>query len=241
MKNNLQLFQFEKSKVRALEIDNEPWFVGKDIAEILGYSQPSVAISKNVPAEFKGVAKMETPGGKQNVVIINEPGLYKLIFKSHASNAEKFTNWVASEVLPQIRKTGAYIPEDKKKRLSIMEENSKTKKASLLYKIAMATDESDLKQNLLARAASTITGEMTLPVMKKRYYSAGEVGEDLKMTSWRVGHVANALGLKAKKPGQNEYGKWVNSKSKSSAKEVAQWLYTDKAVEEIKSKNFLID
>ena len=81
---------------------------------------------------------------------------------------------------------------------------------------------------------------MILPVMQEKYYTANEVGESLNMTGWRVGHVAKALGLKAKQPGQNEYGKWVNSKSASSDKEVPQWLYTNKAIERIKRDNFLV-
>lgn len=113
MKSELQLFNFEDQQVRILTINGEPWFVGSDIAKILEYSQPKVAISKNVPSKFKGVSKMETPGGKQNVTIISEAGLYKLAFKSHAQNAERFTDYIASEVLPSIRKHGAYMTDEK--------------------------------------------------------------------------------------------------------------------------------
>lgn len=239
MQSNLQLFQFEKSNVRALELKNEPWFVGKDVAEILGYSNTNKALKDHVDEEDKRGYRIVTPSGKQTAKVINESGLYSLILSSKMPNAKKFKRWVTSEVLPQIRKTGSYVSGEKQKRLSIMEENSKTKRAALLYKIAMAT-KGDLRQNLLAKAASTITGEMTLPVMEEKYYSANEVGESLHITGWRVGHVAKALGLQAKQPYQNEYGKWVNSKSRYSSKEVPQWLYTSKAIEEIKSKGFLI-
>lgn len=113
MKNEIRFFDFESQQVRTLKINGEPWFVGKDIAKVLGYANPSVAISKNVPYEFKGITKMETPGGKQNITIISEPGLYKLVFKSHAENAERFTNWIAREVLPAIRRHGAYMTDEK--------------------------------------------------------------------------------------------------------------------------------
>ena len=239
MENSLQFFQFEKSNVRALEIENEPWLVGKDVAEILGYSDTNQAIRKHVDDEDKLTRQFNGSCQNRNMTIINESGLYSLILSSKMPNAKKFKRWVTSEVLPQIRKTGSYVSEEKQKRLSIMEENSKTKRAALLYKIAMAT-KGDLRQNLLAKAASTITGEMTLPVMEEKYYSANEVGESLHITGWRVGHVAKALGLQAKQPYQNEYGKWVNSKSRYSNKEVPQWLYTSKAIEEIESKGFLI-
>ncbi len=92
MENKLQLFDFNGQQVRTVIIDNEPYFVGKDVATILGYNNPSVAVSKNVSDKYKGVSEMETPGGKQKLVIISEAGLYKLAFKSHAKNAERFTD-----------------------------------------------------------------------------------------------------------------------------------------------------
>lgn len=108
-----QLFVFHGYRVRTVTINDEPFFVGKDIATILGYKSPSVAISKNVPDKYKGVTEMETPGGKQKLVIISETGLYKLAFKSHVPQAERFTDWIASEVLPAIRKHGAYMTPEK--------------------------------------------------------------------------------------------------------------------------------
>ena len=110
MESKIQIFENKEfGKVRTLELNNEPWFVGKDVAEILGYSQPSVTISKKVEIEDKGVSKMETPGGTQDVVIINESGLYSLILSSKIPTAKKFKRWVTSEVLPSIRKNGGYI------------------------------------------------------------------------------------------------------------------------------------
>ncbi len=106
--NELQLFNFESNQVRALLIDDEPWFVGKDVAEILGYSNPRDALAKHVYDEDKGVAKCDTLGGKQDLTVINESGVYALVFGSKLPNAKKFKHWVTSEVLPQIRKTGSY-------------------------------------------------------------------------------------------------------------------------------------
>lgn len=107
--NEMKIFNNEEfGKVRVLVIDGEPWFVGKDVAGILGYSNPRDAISKHIDDEDKGVAKCDTLGGKQNFTIINESGLYALIFGSRLPNAKKFKRWVTSEVLPSIRKTGGY-------------------------------------------------------------------------------------------------------------------------------------
>lgn len=107
--NELKTFtNAEFGSVRTIEIDNEPYFVGKDVAEILGYSEPRSAVSKKVDSEDRGVAKMETPSGVQEMTIINESGLYSLIFGSKLPKAKEFKHWVTSEVLPSIRKHGMY-------------------------------------------------------------------------------------------------------------------------------------
>lgn len=107
--NNLQIFNNpEFGDIRTVKIDGEPWFVGKDIAESLGYTNPRDAVKNHVDPEDKGVAKHDTPGGLQKISIINESGLYSLILSSKLPNARKFKRWVTSEVLPAIRKTGHY-------------------------------------------------------------------------------------------------------------------------------------
>lgn len=98
----------EFGSVRTIEMDGEPYFVGKDVAEILGYSEPRSAVSKKVDVEDRGVAKMETPSGIQEMTVINESGLYSLILSSKLPTAKKFKHWVTAEVLPTIRKTGSY-------------------------------------------------------------------------------------------------------------------------------------
>jgi anti-repressor protein len=108
--NQLQVFQnAEFGKVRTVAIDGEPWLVGKDVAEILGYSNTRKAIADHVDDEDKGVTKCDTLGGKQDLTVINESGLYSLVIGSKLPTAKKFKRWVTSEVLPTIRKTGAYV------------------------------------------------------------------------------------------------------------------------------------
>lgn len=121
-------------------------------------------------------------------------------------------------------------------RLKIMKDNSATRKANMLYKIAMATESNTSKENLLAKAAEVLTGEMTIPVMKQKEYSAKDIAEALNTTANMVGRIANKLGLKAKQPGHNKYGRWANSKSKYSDKEVPQWLYTNEGMEAVKKE-----
>lgn len=97
--------------IRTVEIDGEVWFVGKDIAEALGYGKGKSlnnAVANHVDDEDKGVTEMETPGGMQKMVIINESGMYALILSSKLDSAKKFKKWVTSEVLPAIRKNGSY-------------------------------------------------------------------------------------------------------------------------------------
>ena len=102
----------EFGTIRACEINGEPYFVGNDIAKVLGYSNPRDAISRHVDAEDKGVVKRDTLGGSQDMVVINESGLYCLILSSHMPGAKKFRRWVTSEVLPSIRKHGLYAVQD---------------------------------------------------------------------------------------------------------------------------------
>jgi len=103
-----EIFNFNGKAVRTVTVDNEPYFVGKDVAEILGYSGTAKAIRTHVDGEDKGVTTMDTPGGKQDLVIINESGLYSLILSSKLPQAKEFKRWVTSEVLPTIRKHGMY-------------------------------------------------------------------------------------------------------------------------------------
>lgn len=109
--NKIQVWNYESSEIRTVQVNGEPWFVGKDVAAVLGYSNPRDAINKRVDDEDKGVAKCDTLGGVQDLTIINESGLYSLVLSSKLPNAKKFKRWVTSEVLPSIRKHGAYMTE----------------------------------------------------------------------------------------------------------------------------------
>lgn len=88
----------EFGTVRIIEVSGKPWFVGKDVAEALGYSDPRSAISKKIENEDRGVAKMATPSGTQQMTIINESGLYSLILSSKLPSAKEFKHWVTAEV-----------------------------------------------------------------------------------------------------------------------------------------------
>lgn len=167
-------------------------------------------------------------GNANNIYMLSERGYAKLL-----KILEDDTAWdIYDELVDNYFNMRQAIKADNKalvanKRLAIMEENAKTRKANLLYKIAMATESQSSAQSMLALAAKELTGEMTIPVMKRKEYSATEVGEKLGISAQKVGKIANQLGIKAEQPGQNRFGRWANSKSRYSDKEVAQWLYSE--------------
>lgn len=106
--NNLQLFNFENNQLRTLLINNDPWFLGKDVADILEYTNTAKAIRDHVDEEDKLTERIVLSGQNREVIFINESGLYSLVLSSKLPSAKKFKRWVTSEVLPQIRKTGSY-------------------------------------------------------------------------------------------------------------------------------------
>lgn len=107
--NEMMIFENpEFGSIRTVEINGEAWLVGKDVAVALGYKEPTKAVRERVDREDRGVSKIDTPSGTQDMTIINESGLYSLILSSKLPGAKKFRRWVTSEVLPAIRKHGLY-------------------------------------------------------------------------------------------------------------------------------------
>lgn len=176
-------------------------------------------------------------GNANNIYMLSERGYAKLL-----KILEDDTAWdIYDDLVDNYFNMRQAIKADNKalvanKRLAIMEENAKTRKANLLYKIAMATESQSSAQSMLALAAKELTGEMTIPVMKRKEYSATEVGEKLGISAQKVGKIANQLGIKAEQPGQNRFGRWSNSKSRYSDKEVAQWLYSEDGLNAIRKE-----
>lgn len=107
--NDIQIFNYKGfTDIRVVDVDGEPWFVGKDVALVLGYSNTKDAISRHVDPDDRGASGIATPSGTQEMTIINESGLYSLIMSSKLPGAKQFKKWVTHEVLPSIRKTGSY-------------------------------------------------------------------------------------------------------------------------------------
>lgn len=183
MDSNLQLFDFEGNQVRTLEIENEPWFVGKDVAEILGYKKARNAIAQHVDDEDKKEAPIQgTPGGTQSMTIINESGLYSLILASKMPNAKKFKHWVTSKVLPAIRKHGAYMTD--RKAYDITHDQSGTALADLLQQAADQLKSKDIQieemkpKALFADAVATSRNDILIgqlaKILKQNGYNTGQ-------------------------------------------------------------------
>lgn len=190
MENEIQLFSFNNQQVRTLTINGQPHFVGKDVAEILGYKRTADAIRENVPDKFKGVGVLPTPGGKQRVTVISEAGLYKLAFKSHAKNAEKFTDWVASEVLPSIRKHGAYLTDEKLEEVLL---NPDT-----IIKLATELKTERERRSIAEQRVNELTPKASyydLVLSNKSLVTITQIAKDYGMSGQAMNHKLHDLGV----------------------------------------------
>lgn len=216
MKEEILKFTFEDTKeIRAIQIDGEPWLVGKDVASILGYSQTAKAVREHVDEEDKGVSILDTPGGKQNLTIINESGLYSLILASKLPTAKKFKHWVTSVVLPSIRKHGAYMTDAKAK--------------------AIITDKSSLA-DLLQQAADQLKAkDIQIQEMKPKVGYYDQVIDKNGLTNFR--DTAKMLGWKPKAFNQllEDHGYIYRTGSKKTIKPYSE--YVAKGYFEIKDTN----
>lgn len=235
MKNELKIFENEAfGKVRVIERNNEPWFVGKDVAEALGYSNPRKALSDHVKGTHKGVTNCDTLGGKQQLTIIDEAGLYSLVLRSKLPAAEAFQEWVVAEVIPSIRKTGSYsVNQDIKAReVEARLNNSRARVASTFLKVAQMTDLLEYKHICQQKAAEVLSGVPLLPMqsINENTLSADEVGRELGISGNMVGRIANQHNLKTA-----EYGKYFYDKSRHCQKQVESFRYYRKVIPVIQS------
>lgn len=223
-------------KVRTILRNNEPWFVANDIAKALGYEKARNAIAQHVDKDDalkQGVT--DNLGRKQETTLINESGLYALIFGSKLETAKQFKHWVTSEVLPSIRKTGSYstkqAEEYREKNLAVKEMNARSRQAQTLVRLAQLTQNATFKEVLIANAANTVanTKLLPLPSLPTRTYSAEEIGERLGITKNKVGRLANAHGLKTE-----QYGGWFADFAPPKG-EVQTFRYYENAIPVFKS------
>lgn len=234
MSNNLQIFKNNDfGEIRVIELNGEPWFVGKDVAETLGYKDTSDALKRHVDDEDKGVGEIPTPGGNQNMKIINESGLYSLILSSKLSTAKKFKHWVTRDVLPSIRKTGTYSTKSKdESEIKYMNaqarlKNARAREAKIYLELADKVDIKEYKQIMYSKTTELLSGETLIPLPKieRKTYSATDIGKVLGISANKVGGLANAYNLKT-----DEYGIKVWDKAKYSDKQVPNFRYYENVI-----------
>ena len=245
--NGLQVFDYKGLVVRTVEKDSEVWFVAKDVCDILELSNPTEALKSLDDDERSSLRITEgtSPnGGNPNVNVINEPGMYKLIFKSRKAEAKEFTRWVTHEVLPQIRETGAY-------GVNLTEVDVKVKNRELDQRqMELNLRGAQILQSMIDKELFPVTPETRtvfahevfklvtghsylgmLPESTEKWYTAAEIGKELGISANKVGRIAKAHGIKAPEGESNEYGRWIFSKSQYSNREVSSFIYSEAGLE----------
>lgn len=233
--NEITMFRNpEFGEIRTVDLNGETWFVGADIASVLGYSNPQKAIRDHVDDEDKMVNDSFTLGRGSSPVLVNESGVYALIFSSKLDRAKQFKHWVTSEVLPAIRKHGTYVPtQSDQTALDIQLLNARTMNANVYVNLLQHVDtkSESYKAILMACAANTAAGQLVLPLPKAEFgktYSATDIGRILGISRNKVGRIANEHGLKS-----DGFGEWYHDVA-ANGKECDNFRYNDAAIEKFR-------
>lgn len=192
--------------------------------------------ARNLTAQNGAVEKMffestyiNQQGHEQPLIYMNRDGFTLLAMSFTGKKALDFK----LKYIQAFNEMEKRIRQPKSERLEIMRKNSATKRAGVLYKIAMATDSNISRQKLLHKAAEALTGEKLVPVMQDKYYSVEEVGQQLSLPTDLIDAIANQIHLKAEYSGQNQYGSWINS-------DIPEWFYTKQGIELIDMYKFIV-
>lgn len=228
---DIQIFKNpEFGEVRTVNIDGEPWLVGKDVATALGYVDTFGALKKHVDDEDKQNCQNDSFESPRGMTIINESGLYSLVLSSKLPTAKKFKRWVTSEVLPAIRKTGSYsvkqAEQDKTRemRAEAMLRNSISKQAKMMMEIAKMSHIKAYQDVMMAKAGNILAGENILPMPKSGRerrplgWFCKQIG---KAETWstQLGKILKIKGI-AKLPGEN--GEFVEDHARSNSRKQVQ-------------------
>lgn len=212
---DLQIFKNEEfGTIRTITVDNEPWFVGKDVAEILGYTNPQKALRDHIDEDDKTLNELFTVNGTKGV-LINESGLYSLIIASKLPKAKKFKHWVTSEVLPSIRKTGGYIAGQE----SLSDDE-------LLEKALLVAQRRIEEKNKLIASQKQIIGELTpkaeyvdIILNNKGLVTITQIAKDYGMSGSKLNSILADLHIQYKQSGQwllyseHQNKGWTHSKT----------------------------
>ena len=237
--NGIQVFDYKGLVVRTVERDSEIWFVAKDVCEVLELGNITEALRTLDEDELSSeILKSGTQGREMR--LINEPGMYKLIFRSRKAEAKEFTRWVTHEVLPHIRETGVY-------GVNLTEVDIKVKDRELDQRqMELNLRGAQILQSMIDKELFPVTPETRtvfahevfklvtghsylgmLPESTEKWYTATEIGKELGISANKVGRIAKANGIKAPEGESNEYGRWIFSKSQYSSREVSSFIYSE--------------
>lgn len=195
--SDLQIFNFNNKEIRTLAIEGEPYFVGKDVADILGYQNGSRDINRHVDEEDRHKAMIFDGNQYKETITINESGLYSLILSSKLPKAKEFKHWVTSEVLPTIRKHGAYMT-DQKAAAIVTDKNAL---ADLLQQAADQLKEKDVRIERLTAELEVSSKKATyldLIVETKDGMTATQVAQDYGLSAKKFNALLHALGVQRK-------------------------------------------
>jgi prophage antirepressor-like protein len=198
MENDIQLFSFDNQQVRTLVINDQPYFIGKDVAEILGYKNTKDALAKHVNDEDKLRSRIATSGQNRAMTAINESGLYDLIFDASRQSknpdiqrrAKKFRHWVTSEVLPSIRKHGAYMTDEKIEEVLL---NPDT-----IIKLATELKAERERRSIAEQRVNELTPKASyydLVLSNKSLVTITQIAKDYGMSGQAMNHKLHDLGV----------------------------------------------
>ena len=226
MNELIQTFNFGVNEVRTAIKDNgDVYFCLVDVLPVLGLENR--AISK-FNLDHKGVASFSTPtnGGIQNITFVNEPNLYRVIFRSNKAEARQFQDWVFNEVLPTIRKTGGY--NTKPTELTAKE---KVECLNILMSTFGDVLSKEAKETILVTTSENLLGlDLGYRPQVQKTYTATQIGEQLGISANKVGKLTNAHNLKT-----DEYGMYVLDKARGHSKQVETFRYYDNVIPVLKS------
>lgn len=199
--SELQVFNnAEFGSVRSLMVNGEPYFVGRDVAKILGYANPNDALAKRVDEEDKGVAKCDTLGGIQELTVINESGLYSLILSSKLPSAKRFKRWVTSDVLPAIRKYGVFVMDDIVNNTDALIEALQAFKAERLQRMALEEENAVQKQQLVEMKPKASYYDVVLN--SPDLVSITEIAKDYGWSAQKMNEYLHVHGIQFKQGGR---------------------------------------
>ena len=254
MNSSIQLFNNNEFSVRSIEDNGEIWFVAKDIAECLEYSEATISnMDKTiamVPEVWKGRYPIPTLGGKQEMLCLSEQGVYFFLGRSDKPKALPYQMWIAGDVVPSIRKTGSYTlspSEDVGLKLKELETRNREVDAK---NRELDMQGAQIIQRMLDNPPFPITPETRtvfahevfrlssghecltmLPECTDKWYTASELGSVLGISANKVGRIAIKNDIKPPEGESNKYGRWIFSKSKHSSREVPSFIYSGEGLE----------